>query len=320
MQEQPMSHEGHAQIRANASGSALVLPFSSISKEDVALVGGKNASLGEMYQQLRHVGVRVPDGFAVTAAAYRRTLAEAGVVGELRRIFAGLDHENLAALADAAADARDLVRSAALPEAVRGEVIREYRRLQDEYGKNVAVAVRSSATAEDLPTASFAGQHESYLDICGEAAVLDAVSRCFASAFTDRGVHYRAEHGFGQLDVALSVGVMKMVRSDLACSGVMFTLDTETGFPDVVMISSSYGLGENVVQGAVDPTSSWSTSRPSAPAAAPCCAGVSARRPCAWCSPARVRPLRRSTWQRRRTSARASASPTPRSWSSPPAP
>ena len=224
-----------------------------IGNGDVALVGGKNASLGEMYQHLSGVGVRVPGGFAITAEGYRHVLDEADSWPALAAIFDGFDPDDVAELSVRAAKARQIVYDAGLPDDLRQQVLAAYRSLVDRYGDDLRVAVRSSATAEDLPEASFAGQHESYLDIAGEDELLDAVRRCFASIFTDRGVHYRHEHGFDQLKVALSVGVMKMVRSDLASSGVMFTLDTESGFRDAVFLTAAYGLGENVVQGAVDP-------------------------------------------------------------------
>ncbi|HEU5036624.1 MAG TPA: phosphoenolpyruvate synthase [Nocardioides sp.] len=232
---------------------ALVLDFGRIGRADVPLVGGKNASLGEMYQHLAEAGVRVPGGFAITAEAYRQVLDAAGAVPALEEVFADLDPEDVTQLAERAARARQIVYDAGLPADLTAEIRTAYRALRERYGDDLRLAVRSSATAEDLPEASFAGQHETFLDIAGEAELLDAVRRCFASVFTDRGVHYRHRQGFGQLDVALSVGVMKMVRSDRAASGVIFTLDTESGFRDVVFVTGSYGLGEYVVQGSVDP-------------------------------------------------------------------
>jgi pyruvate,water dikinase len=230
-----------------------VLDFDEVGNDDVALVGGKNASLGEMYQRLRQRGVRVPRGYAITAAAYRHVLDEAGAVPRLREVFAGMDPDDVADLHQRAARAREIVSEAPLPDDLVAAIRTGYRSLEEEYGERVAVAVRSSATAEDLPEASFAGQHDSFLDVSGEDELLEAVRRCFASAFTDRGVHYRHRHGFDQLAVSLSVGVMKLVRSDLASAGVVFTLDTESGFRDVVFLNGSYGLGENIVKGAVDP-------------------------------------------------------------------
>ena len=227
--------------------------FSEIGAGDVPLVGGKNASLGEMYGALSGPDLQVPNGFAITAEAYRHTLDQAEVWPELHELLDQLDPRDVADLARRAERARELVYGAALPSDVTDEIVRGYHRLQEEYGDNVSLAVRSSGTAEDLPDASFAGQHETFLNIRGELHLLDAVRRCFASIFTDRAIHYRLDKGFDHFKVSLSVGVMKMVRSDLASAGVMFTLDTESGHRDVVFITSSFGLGENIVQGAVDP-------------------------------------------------------------------
>lgn len=227
--------------------------FSEIGAGDVPLVGGKNASLGEMYRELSGQGIPVPDGFAVTADAYRHALDEAGVWPALHETLDNLDPEDVTDLARRAYQARELVYGAGLPADVAVEVLLAYRRLREEHGEDVSLAVRSSATAEDLPEASFAGQHETFLNIRGEAHLLDAVRRCWASLFTDRAIHYRLERGFDHFKVGLSVGVMKMVRSDIASAGVMFTLDTESGFRDVVFLTASYGLGENIVQGTVDP-------------------------------------------------------------------
>ena len=227
--------------------------FSELGNADVALVGGKNASLGEMYRELTQQGVRVPNGFAITAHAYRYVLEQAGAWAPLRAALDGLDVNDIDDLARRAQRARDIVYGAALPPDLADAIMTAYARLRDEYGDQMTVAVRSSATAEDLPTASFAGQHETFLNIAGEAQLLDAVRRCFASLFKDRAISYRVENGFDHFKVFLSVGVMKMVRSDLAASGVTFTLDTESGFRDVVFITGAYGLGENVVQGTVDP-------------------------------------------------------------------
>ncbi len=227
--------------------------FEEFGIGDVQSVGGKNASLGELYQNLAGHGVRVPNGFAITADGYRHMLEEAGIVEALDAALEGLDPDDLDDLARRAKQARELVYGATLPPDLTKEILAGYRRLQDEYGEDVSLAVRSSATAEDLPSASFAGQQETFLNVRGEGSLLDACRRCFASLFTDRSIHYRVDQGFDHLKVALSIGVMKMVRSDLASSGVMFTLDTESGFRDVVFITGSYGLGENIVQGAVDP-------------------------------------------------------------------
>ncbi|HTX62429.1 MAG TPA: phosphoenolpyruvate synthase [Acidimicrobiales bacterium] len=233
--------------------SKYVRRFEEIRAADVPLVGGKNASLGEMYCSLGAYGVKVPNGFAVTADAYRAVLDEAGAWEPLRHALAGLDPSNVADLARRAKAAREVVYGAGLPGDVAREILDAYHRLQGEYGPDLSVAVRSSATAEDLPQASFAGQHETYLNVKGDHSLLDACRRCYASLFTDRAVHYRIDQGFDHFKVALSIGVMKMVRSDLASAGVMFSLDTESGFRDVVFVTGAYGLGENVVQGAVDP-------------------------------------------------------------------
>ena len=227
--------------------------FREIGLEDVPLVGGKNASLGELYRELMPQGVPVPNGFAITAEGYRHVLDAAKSWPELHSLMDGLDPDDVSELADRAARARDLVYGAPLPADLTDEILAAYRELVGEYGPQMTVAVRSSATAEDLPTASFAGQHESYLNISGEQQVLDSVRRCFASLFTDRAIRYRINNGFDHFKVFNSVGIMKMVRADLSTSGVIFTIDTETGFRDVVFITGSYGLGENVVQGAVDP-------------------------------------------------------------------
>lgn len=227
--------------------------FESLSIDDVSLVGGKNASLGEMYQELTPKGILIPNGFAVTAEAYRYTLDKAGAWEALHEVLDDLNGNDVSDLARRGKKAREIVYGASMPDDLREEIKTAYGRLKAEYGDDVTLAVRSSATAEDLPTASFAGQQDTYLNISGEAMLLDAVQRCFASLYTDRAIHYRLDQGFDQFKVGLSVGVMKMVRSDLSASGVMFSIDTETGFSDVVFITGAYGLGENVVQGAVEP-------------------------------------------------------------------
>ncbi len=227
--------------------------FREIGIDDVALVGGKNASLGEMYGALVPRGILIPNGFAVTAQAYRYVLDRAGAWPGLRAALGGLDVNDVGDLARRGRAARELVYGAPLPEDLAAEIVAAYGELQAEYGADLTLAVRSSATAEDLPTASFAGQHESFLNVSGDAKLLDAVRRCFASLFLDRAIRYRVNNGFDHFKVSLSVGVMKMVRADLAASGVIFTLDTETGFRDVVFVTGAYGLGENVVQGTVDP-------------------------------------------------------------------
>ncbi len=226
--------------------------FNEIGLDDITEVGGKTASLGELHSVLGPQGVRVPDGFAITAAAYQDALDAAVSWDELRRLME-FDHRNVALLAERAAVARRIVYEATGNPGLKEQIVAAYRKLEAECGHGVAVAVRSSATAEDLPTASFAGQHESYLNVCGADDLFEACRHCFASLFTDRAIVYRVENGFDHFKVALSVAVMKMVRADLAASGVIFTLDTESGFRDVVFVTACYGLGENIVQGKVDP-------------------------------------------------------------------
>src|SRR5271165_2277725 len=227
--------------------------FEEVGIDDVQLVGGKNASLGEMFQKLSGQGVRVPHGFATTADAYRHMLERAGAWDALHAELDDLDPDDVAALARKGKRAREIVYGAGLPDDLAAEILDAYHTLQQEYGEEVSLAVRSSATAEDLPTASFAGQQDSYLNIKGEESLLDTCRRCFASLFTDRAIHYRVDQGFDHFKVSLSIGVMKMVRSDISSSGVMFSIDTESGFRDAVLVTAAYGLGENVVQGAVDP-------------------------------------------------------------------
>ncbi|HUM99001.1 MAG: phosphoenolpyruvate synthase [Halothiobacillus sp. 20-53-49] len=227
--------------------------FNELGIEDVPLVGGKNASLGEMYQTLAPQGVRIPNGFAITAEAYRYLLDSANAWPALHAALDDFDADDVADLARRGKRARDIVYGAGLPSDLAAEILAAYRLLQQEYGDEVSLAVRSSATAEDLPTASFAGQQDTFLNVRGDDNLLDACRRDFASLFTDRAIHYRLDQGFDHFKIGLSIGVMKMVRSDLSASGVMFSLDTESGFRDAVFITGSYGLGENVVQGAVDP-------------------------------------------------------------------
>jgi pyruvate,water dikinase len=243
----------HEEAEAMETPDTFIRWFSELGIADVPLVGGKNASLGEMYRELSSQSLRVPNGFAVTAAAYKAALDHAGAWERLHAALDGLDPANMQDLAQRAAAARKIVYDAPLPPGLADGILQAWRKLREQYGDQLTVAVRSSATAEDLPTASFAGQHETYLNISGDAQLLDSIKRCFASLFMDRAIVYRIENGFDHFKVWLSVGVMKMVRSDLACSGVIFTLDTESGFRDVVFVTGAYGLGENVVQGAVDP-------------------------------------------------------------------
>jgi pyruvate,water dikinase len=220
---------------------------------DVPLVGGKNASLGELFRELTPRGIRVPDGFAVTAEAYWHFLQTGGLAQTIRELLAGLDTRDLAGLAERGRHAREAILATPWPADLRQEIADAYAALCAEYGQAADVAVRSSATAEDLPGASFAGQQESFLNIRGERALLDACRQCLASLFTDRAISYRVDKGFEHFAVALSIGVQKMVRADLGSAGVLFTLDTESGFPDLVLIDSAYGLGESVVKGRVDP-------------------------------------------------------------------
>ncbi|MEI6531681.1 MAG: PEP/pyruvate-binding domain-containing protein, partial [Chlamydiota bacterium] len=220
--------------------------FKSIGIKDLPLVGGKNASLGEMTQKLKK-SVRIPEGFAITAHAYRYFLEENGLRAPLQKILQEKD------LTKASLKARNLFLKAKLPEALIKSITKGYKRLSTHCKtKNLDVAVRSSATAEDLPGASFAGQQESYLHIRGIKKLLHACKHCFASLFTERAIIYRNKQGFDHFDVALSIGVQKMVRSDKASSGVIFTLDTESGFRNVVFITGSYGVGESIVQGSVN--------------------------------------------------------------------
>ena len=223
--------------------------FAELSIDDVPLVGGKNASLGEMYRTLTPKGVRIPDGFATTAEAYWAVLDHNNLREPIFKLLAELDINDVTRLAEVGSTIRSWLTHASLPDDLVEEISEAYRRL----GENVDVAVRSSATAEDLPNASFAGQQETYLNIRGEASLLAACKRVYASLFTDRAIAYRTHQGFAHDKVALSIGVQRMVRSDLASSGVMFTLDTESGFRDAVLITAAWGLGENVVQGAVNP-------------------------------------------------------------------
>jgi pyruvate,water dikinase len=234
---------------------ALILWFEEVGIVDIPLVGGKNASLGEMIRQLQPKGVNVPNGFATTAYAFRYFIEKAGLEIKLRELFADLDIEDMNNLRDRGRMARALVLSTPFPEDLQMAIAMSYRKLCAMYGseEDTDVAVRSSATAEDLPDASFAGQQETYLNVYGTNEVVDACHRCFASLFTDRAISYRTINGFDHFDIALSVGVQKMVRSDMAASGVMFSIDTETGFKNAALITAAYGLGENVVQGAVNP-------------------------------------------------------------------
>jgi pyruvate,water dikinase len=227
--------------------------FAELGIQDVPLVGGKNASLGEMYRELKGEGIEVPNGFATTAEAYRLYIEHNNLHERIAKALGELDTTDVRALAVTGARIRQWVLHGTMPQQMVDEIREAYKELEAEYGDNTDVAVRSSATAEDLPTASFAGQQETYLNIRGTNNLLATCKQVFASLFTDRAISYRVDKGFTHMDVALSIGVQQMVRSDIGASGVMFSIDTETGFRDVVFITSAYGLGENVVQGAVNP-------------------------------------------------------------------
>lgn len=231
----------------------LIRQFADIGRQDVALVGGKNASLGEMFSALAPQGVKVPNGFATTAAAYWLFLDENRLRQKITDRLALLDTDDVMALQQAGAEIRGWIVEAEIPLHLQRHIAAEYQMLEEQYGADVDVAVRSSATAEDLPDASFAGQQETYLNIRGIDDLLETCKKVYASLFTDRAIAYRVHKGFDHMKVALSIGVQKMVRSDLGASGVMFTIDTESGFRDVVTITAAYGLGENIVQGAVNP-------------------------------------------------------------------
>ena len=227
--------------------------FEDIGVKDLALVGGKNASLGEMIRSLAEKGINVPSGFAITAEAYRHVVERAGISQRIKDALMGLDTHDMKNLAQRGKQIRNLIRTAPCPSDLEEEIRAAYREMEKKYGRDVDVAVRSSATGEDSPTASFAGQQATFLNVRGEDEVLKKAMECFASLFTNRAISYRVDKGFDHLSLYLSVGVQKMVRSDLACSGVTFSIDTESGFRDVVYVTAAYGLGENVAQGVVGP-------------------------------------------------------------------
>jgi len=227
--------------------------FEELTIQDVPSVGGKNASLGEMIRTLGEKGVTVPGGFAVTAYAYKYTIEKAGVDKQIKEILSDLDTHDVHNLAERGEKIRNLIKNTPIPQEVEQEIRKHYKEMEGRYAQNVDVAVRSSATAEDLPDASFAGQQETYLNVRGEEQLLEKCRECFASLFTNRAISYRTDKGFDHFSVYLSVGVQKMVRSDLDSSGVMFSIDTESGFSEAVYITGAWGLGENVVQGAVNP-------------------------------------------------------------------
>jgi len=248
--------------KENWKENKFILRFDEIGIEDVPYVWGKNASLGEMYRNLVPKGVNIPNGFAITAYAYRYLLKETWADKKIKEILSDLDTSDLDNLAQRGSRVRSLIKSLEFPEDLTKAIIESYKKMEKIYGKNVDVAVRSSATAEDLPDASFAGQQDTYLNIFGYESIIDACKRCFASLFTNRAISYRQDKHFDHFSIALSITVQKMVRSDLACSGVMFSIDTESGFKDAVLLTGAYGLGENVVQGAVNPDE-WYIFKPS---------------------------------------------------------
>lgn len=227
--------------------------FEEISMDDIALVGGKNASLGEMIQSLSKKGVLIPSGFAITSHAYQYFLDANDLMPKISDLLSKLNKNNLFDLQKIGDEIRSLIKSASVPLDIKDEIEFAYKLLEKKYGSDIDVAMRSSATAEDLPQASFAGQQETYLNVTGSRKIIELLPSAYASLFTDRAISYRIDQNFNHMDVYLSIGIQKMVRSDLASSGVIFTLDTETGFPDVVFITSSYGLGENIVGGKVVP-------------------------------------------------------------------
>ncbi|MDP2951277.1 MAG: PEP/pyruvate-binding domain-containing protein, partial [bacterium] len=228
--------------------------FKEISKKDLALVGGKNGSLGEMFSNLTQRGINIPNGFCLTSDAYWYFLKENKIDDKLKKIFQKYNPKSIKSLQRASKKARNLILFADFPEDLKKEILASYEVLSESYKTSSAdVAVRSSATAEDLPNASFAGQHESYLNIKGKYELLSAIKKCLASLFTARAISYRDEKGFKHMEIALSVAVQKMVRSDLASSGIIFTMDTETGFQNVILINSIFGIGEMIVKGKITP-------------------------------------------------------------------
>jgi pyruvate, water dikinase len=229
--------------------------FGELGIKDVPLVGGKNANLGEMYRELTSQNLLVPNGFAITVDAYKSILGKSGAWEKLKELLKDLDPDDVAELQKRGTKARNLIYNSPIPDEIKQEIVEAYHQLKNEYGEELSLAVRSSATAEDSPNASFAGQNDTYLNVSGDDALLDSYKRCLASLFTDRSIHYKIDNGFDQFKVYLSVVVMKMVRSDIGSSGVMFSIDTETGFKDVVFINATLGLGENIVQGTIDPDS-----------------------------------------------------------------
>ena len=228
-------------MKSNSQEYRYIRWFDEIGIDDVPLVGGKNASLGELYRELAPQGINIPNGFAITAEAYWTLLSSTTLEHDLRNILTGLDTGDMENLRRRGAAIRHQITATTLPEPLQQEILSAYRKLSAGSDHPVDVAVRSSATAEDLPDASFAGQQETYLNVQGDGALLESCKRCFASLFTDRAISYRQDKGFDNLKVGLSIGVQRMVRSDLAASGVMFSIDTESGFADVVLLNAAYG-------------------------------------------------------------------------------
>jgi pyruvate, water dikinase len=273
-----MARQFEGRSSSKPKDKAVVLLFDEVGIADIPLVGGKNASLGEMIQQLAPQGVGMPTGFATTAYAFRYFVEHAGLDAKLRQLLSDLDVENMDNLRERGKQARAMILNTPFPLEIESAIVDSYIKLCERYGatsalcdrlsgaeqsecqrdsSDVDVAVRSSATAEDLPDASFAGQQETYLNVQGVSSVLEACRKCFASLFTDRAISYRTIKGFDHFEVALSVGVQKMVLSDLSSSGVMLSIDTETGFKNATLVTAAYGLGENVVQGAINPDEYW---------------------------------------------------------------
>lgn len=227
--------------------------FAELGRDDIEEVGGKNASLGEMFNSLGEGGIKVPDGFAITAKGFRFFLNENDLNRKIKKLLDGLDTEEFTNLSETSSAIRKMLLDASIPKELGDEINKAYLLLTEKYGENTEVAVRSSATAEDLPTASFAGQHDTFLNIKGSKAVIGAIQGCFASLYNGRAIKYRHDNGFEHEKVALSAGIQIMVRSDLGSAGVCFSLEPESGFRDVVVINGCWGLGENIVQGAVNP-------------------------------------------------------------------
>ena len=231
-----------------------ILELNEVGINDIENVGGKNASLGEMIQNLSSLGINIPNGFVITVAAYREFLRYNNFESAIIQIINSINHDSVESLRRGGQQVRLLLKNGRFPEAMSGVIIKAYEKLSSDYNQEYTdVAVRSSATAEDLPDASFAGQQETFLNVRGPASLMDSVRNCIASLFTDRAISYRQGYGYDHFSVGLSICVQKMVRSDLGSSGVAFSLDTESGFKDVVLINGSYGLGELVVQGSISP-------------------------------------------------------------------